>query len=155
MSSSSIRGCCCLQTLVHSEGQGVESYASLVGGQGCEKSQRKIIGQRIYRSKIRLSSAPKVPHSAYACAQLKLSDSYSERNPQEEPKSRQVQFFYLCRKPYTLVIRSCSIQNCSTTICELLRAAKSWLSSPRPAPSHSSKSRDSPCRLLRVNRNLQ
>ena len=70
-----------------------ESYASLVGGQGCEKSQRKIIGQRIYRSKIRLSSAPKVPHSAYACAQLKFSDSYSKRNPQEEPKSRQVLFF--------------------------------------------------------------
>ena len=53
------------------------------------------------------------------------------------------------------MIRSCSIQNCSTTICELLRAARSWLSSPRPAPLHSSKSRDPPCRLLRINRDLQ
>ena len=47
------------------------------------------------------------------------------------------------------------MQNCSTSNCELLRAAKSWLSSPLPAPLHSSNSRDPPCRLLRVNRDLQ
>ena len=47
------------------------------------------------------------------------------------------------------------MQNCSTSNCELLRAAKSWLSSPLPAPLHSSNSRDPTCRLLRVNRDLQ
>ena len=52
-------------------------------------------------------------------------------------------------------MRSCSIQNCSTTNCELLRAATSWLSSPLPAPLHSSNSRDPPCRLLRIKRDLQ
>ena len=86
---------------VHSERQGRKSYASLVGGQECEQSQRKIIGQRIYRSKILSSSAPKVPHSAYACAQLKFSDSYSKRNPQGEPKSRQ-SLFYCSAETYTL-----------------------------------------------------
>ena len=60
-----------------------------------------------------------------------------------------------CVPSNTLLIRSCSMQNCSPSNCELLRAAKSWLSSPLPAPLHSSYSRDPPCRLLRIKKYLQ
>ena len=47
------------------------------------------------------------------------------------------------------------MQNCSTSNCELLRAAKSWLSSPLAAPLHSSNYRDPPCRFLRIKIDLQ
>ena len=60
-----------------------------------------------------------------------------------------------CVPSNTLLIRNCSIQNYSTTNCKLLRAATSWLSSPLPAPLHSSNSRDPPCCLLIINRVLQ
>ena len=60
-----------------------------------------------------------------------------------------------CVPSNTLLIRSCSIQNYSTTNCELLRAATSSLSSPLPAPLRLSNSRDPPCCLLRINTVLQ